>query len=181
MKTWLQAISGSRTGLPDSHTPLLGPAVRYRIPELTGISLTDISKPRENEESFAEVRDALVQLDRACIDASGRLGGPDEYLAYKDFVAEYADEIVRPSYDSLNRRLGRMKLIERAGHAGVGLLTAGLEPVIGFTPVVGDMIGDKIADRLTHHAREVRAQNEIGCKILKTVLRHANTDANQEF
>jgi hypothetical protein len=158
---------------PALDSPLLGPAVGYRVPALTGVSLADIGRMRANEEVFADVREALVRLNVACVEASGVLGGPDHYLEYKNFVAEYADEIVRPTYEKLQRRHRKLLFLQRTRRTAARVITLGIDPLLGAVPGVGELIGGRVEKAFTRSVSRTRQQTEVACGILKTILRGA--------
>src|SRR5262249_53691534 len=66
-------------GLPDS--------VKFGVPSLTEVSLADVVSLRRNEEVFADVREALLQLQNVCGSDGRELG----WREYQGLVREHTD------------------------------------------------------------------------------------------
>lgn len=106
---------------------ILGPpGVKYAIPSLGNVSMNDIVKMRSNEEVFAEVRNALLNLQAECLARGGTDIGK-----YNELISEAANDIVGPVHQRLARSLKRSKVKSLA--AG-GLVRVGLK---GFSSLLG--------------------------------------------
>lgn len=158
-------LQGSRLALnSDSElTPqrALTTPVSYQIPDLSEVTFTDIYNLRQDEAVFQELRTALSSLSAAC----ATVDEPGSIQAYRDFIVEYAGDIVRPSFEALQKLQRRAQIKYIASKLVARTLTFGLNDFIEHT---GDII--RAGDPLIGRKSKRRMQNaKLACKILKTI------------
>ena len=90
---------------------------------------------------------------------------PASIQEYRDFIVEYAGDIVRPSFEALQKLQRRAQIKYIASKLVARTLTFGLNDFIEHT---GDII--RAGDPLIGRKSKRRMQNaKLACKILKTI------------
>jgi hypothetical protein len=122
---------------PALNVPSYEPAVRYHIPSLAHISLGDVIRIRRNEEVFQDLRTCLTRLAQDASAAGHREG----YLAFSELVRSLAEDIVRPTYEKLEKTRRRAKTRSILWDwASGGLLSLGMRCLGTFAGVPGPAV-----------------------------------------
>jgi hypothetical protein len=141
------------------------PGLAYGVPVLSTISLADIVKLRANEEVFAEVRGALVALQDQCTQD----GVPNSWAQYQRQVRAFAEDVVSPVYDGLNRRLQRGRIMSGLVGAASGALARltihAAASLLGISAGnAGHQVGPIVKSRVAKKLK--RPELEVACSIL---------------
>lgn len=109
--------------------------LRYRIPDLTDLSLSDIARLRNDQEVFAEIRWALSTVTRE----AEKAGECEDLSDYRKFLYECGADVLNPAFDGLRRMERRAKTKSFLSKAARKGLTLGLDAFL--TPAAG-ALGD---------------------------------------
>lgn len=132
----LRILWGERPAAPAAS---VSPAIEFGFPALSEVSFADLTRLRDNEEIFADVRTALNKLGEVCAAAAA----PDTYENYKALIHDNAEDIVGPSMARLTRLQRRTKALQLAG-VGLGkAVSFGLNAAAktGHAPGAGQLAG----------------------------------------
>lgn len=146
------------------------PAVKYRIPSLSHVSLDDLIRLRGNEEIFDELRMCLIGLTEKAAALPCDLGSQQ----YSITVRELAEDIVRPTWqriDQMRRRASIRSLIWGAASAGAASLgISALGSVVGVPPHIGSKIGNSTANVVRSKVLRSRAKGIKDLEVAGSIL-----------
>ncbi|MBV8893553.1 MAG: hypothetical protein JO266_16565 [Acidobacteria bacterium] len=169
LQQYSRLLLGQRPQSGHEEVSPLSPAISYQVP-VFGDSLDDIIRLRQNERVFAEVRTALVKLGKVCAASLEASGKPESYEAYTGLVGEYAEDIVRPAFEAVQRLQRQAAMREFLPKAALKSCTFGIDffvcPGLGTTV---DMACEPLIGR-----KAARAQKDarVAGGILKSLLRY---------
>jgi hypothetical protein len=131
--TVLQHIERSGAILLENELPrgLTGPrsfapAIQYHIPRLAHLSIEDIIRLRRDEEIFDDLRQSLIGLT----DQAMEMPHSDGYSAYSDTVGQLAEDIIRPTYERMERARKRASVRSVIwGYGSGGVVSLGLNAI----------------------------------------------------
>jgi hypothetical protein len=160
-------------------TPEFTPSVEYRIPSLAHISLDDIIRIRLNEDIFEQLRLGLVKLTHEV----HILSPGADYRTYETTIRELADEIVRPLYDSMEKKRKRATTKSLIwGYITGRLVSLGVTAAAGMVGGPVGMLGAKAVTSAANAADSVtrkrvgkligrnRHEYQTACSVLYSLL-----------
>jgi hypothetical protein len=151
------------------------PAVSYRVPALSNTTLEEVINLRLNEDLFAELRQKLVEV---VTEVGSSDPSQTSYSSYIASVRTVANDLVRPTYDNLERQRKRATaknwIWDRSTSGAVSLGINGIARILGVPATLSrgpaGTIGKGVGKISTKKSRRQQKDLEVAGAILVSLL-----------